>query len=151
MVGGGQGAFIGAVHRTAARMDGEYELVAGAFSSDPERARSSGEQLGVAPERSYGSWEEMAGQESRLPADERIEVVAIVTPNFLHYPVARAFLEKGFSVICDKPLTVGLDEAVGLERLVHERGALFAVTYNYTGYPAGRAARALVRSGRLGR
>lgn len=150
MVGGGQGAFIGAVHRTAARMDGEYELVAGAFSSDPERARSSGEQLGVAPERSYGSWEEMAGQESRLPADERIEVVAIVTPNFLHYPVARAFLEKGFSVICDKPLTVSLKEALDLERLVYETGTLFAVTYNYTGYPLIREARELIRAGRLG-
>lgn len=151
MVGGGRGAFIGGVHRIAARMDGEYELMAGALSSDPERARESGAELGLAPERSYSDYTEMARRESSLPEDERIEVVAIVTPNHLHYPVARTFLEHGFSVICDKPLTVSLDEAVALERLVHERGALFAVTYNYTGYPLVREARELVRSGRLGR
>ncbi|HLR46905.1 MAG TPA: Gfo/Idh/MocA family oxidoreductase [Deinococcales bacterium] len=150
MVGGGRGAFIGAVHRIAARLDGEFELVAGALSSAPERARESGRELGLADDRSYSDWREMAERESSRPDSERPDAVAIVTPNHLHYPVARTFLEHGFNIICDKPLAVSLREALELERLVAETGALFAVTYNYTGYPLVREARELVRSGRLG-
>jgi len=150
MVGGGRGAFIGAVHRIAARLDGEFELVAGALSSAPERARKSGRELGLADDRSYSDWREMAERESSRPDNERPDAVAIVTPNHLHYPVARTFLEHGFNIICDKPLAVSLREALELERLVAETGALFAVTYNYTGYPLVREARELVRSGRLG-
>jgi len=150
MVGGGRGAFIGAVHRIAARLDGEFELVAGALSSAPERARKSGRELGLADDRSYSDWREMAERESSRPDNERPDAVAIVTPNHLHYPVARTFLEHGFNIICDKPLAVSLREALELERLVAETGALFAVTYNYTGYPLVREARELVRTGRLG-
>ncbi len=150
MVGGGPGAFIGAVHRMAAALDGEYELVAGAFSADPEKSRQTGDELGLDPSRVYGSYAEMAGGEAALPEGERIDVVVIVTPNHVHHPVAKAFLEEGFHVICDKPLTNTLEEAEELCRLAAERDLLFAVTHNYTGYPMVKEARERVRRGDLG-
>ncbi len=148
MVGGGQGAFIGAVHRMAARLDGHYELCAGALSSDPDRARASGRELGLAPERTYASYVDMiAGESGR---DDRIEAVSIVTPNHLHFPVAKAFLEAGFHVICDKPLTVSVDEARVLRAIADSQGLVLAVTYNYSGYPMIRQARAMIARGDLG-
>jgi len=148
MVGGGQGAFIGAVHRIASRIDDQYELVAGALSSDPERARASARELGIAPDRAYGSFEEMAKSEAARP--DGIEAVAIVTPNHMHAPAAKAFLEAGIHVICDKPLTLNVDEAKELVDLVDKTGKVFAVTHNYTGYPMIRQARAMVDKGELG-
>lgn len=148
MVGGGQGAFIGGVHRIAARLDDRYELVAGALSSEPERAKASARELGLAEDRAYGSYEEMAKAEAERP--DGIEAVSIVTPNHMHAPVARAFLKAGIHVICDKPLTTTLAEARDLAALVRESGRLFVVTHNYTGYPLVRQARALVASGALG-
>jgi predicted dehydrogenase len=148
MVGGGQGAFIGAVHRLAARMDDQYEFVAGALSSDPERARASGRELGLADDRNYASFEEMAKREARLK--NGIEAVAIVTPNHVHYPAAKAFLSRGIHVICDKPLTASLKEAKKLAELVQKSGKVFVLTHNYTGYPMIRQAREMVRSGELG-
>lgn len=146
MVGGGQGAFIGAVHRLAARMDDHYELVAAALSSDPERAAASATELKLP--RSYSDYREMARQESALP--DGIEVVAIVTPNHLHAPVATAFLEAGIHVICDKPLAMTLKEGKALAALATQRQRLFAVTHTYSGYPMVRHARALVAAGELG-
>ncbi len=148
MVGGGQGAFIGAVHRIAARIDGQYELVAGALSSDPERASASARELGIAADRSYASYEEMAQAESARP--DGIEAVSIVTPNHLHAPIARAFLNVGIHVICDKPLTTSVKEAEELVRLVEKSGKLFVLTHNYSGYPMIRQARSMVARGDLG-
>ncbi len=148
MVGGGSGAFIGAVHRIAARLDDKFELVAGALSADPERARASGAALGLAPERTYTDYREMAARERRLK--HGIEAVAIVTPNHLHYPIAREFLKRGVHVICDKPLTSTLADAKKLVRLVETHDALFVLTHNYTGYPMVRQARELVATGQLG-
>jgi len=148
MVGGGQGAFIGAVHRIAARIDGEFQLVAGALSSNPERARASAAELGLDPERSYGSFQEMAKAEAKRP--DGIEAVAIVTPNHMHYPAAKAFLEAGIHVICDKPLTSNLADAKKLAALVEKSGKLFVLTHNYTGYPMIRQAREMVAKGQLG-
>jgi predicted dehydrogenase len=148
MVGGGQGAFIGGVHRIAARLDGEFQLVAGALSSDPERARASAAELGLDPARSYGSFEEMAKRERRLK--DGIEAVAIVTPNHMHWPAAKAFLNAGVHVICDKPLTSNLADARKLAALAEKSGKLFVLTHNYTGYPMIRQAREMVREGRLG-
>lgn len=146
MVGGGQGAFIGAVHRLAARMDDHYELVAAALSSDPDRAAASATELRLP--RSYSDYREMAQQESARP--DGIEVVAIVTPNHLHAPVATAFLEAGIHVICDKPLAMTLEEGQALAALAKQRQRLFAVTHTYSGYPMVRHARALVAAGELG-
>jgi predicted dehydrogenase len=148
MVGGGQGAFIGAVHRTAARIDDMYEFVAGALSSDPERAKASGRELGLREDRCYGSYEEMAKREARLK--DGIEAVAIVTPNHVHYPAAKAFLQRGIHVICDKPLTTTLRDAQKLAALVEKSGKIFAVTHTYIGYPIVRQAREMVRNGDLG-
>lgn len=148
MVGGGQGAFIGAVHRIAARLDGEFRLVAGALSSDPARARASAAELGLDPQRSYGSFAEMAKAEAAR--DDGIEVVAIVTPNHVHFPAARAFLEAGIHVICDKPLTSNLADARKLAALVERSGRVFVLTHNYTGYPMVRQARAMIAAGQLG-
>jgi predicted dehydrogenase len=148
MVGGGQGAFIGAVHRIAARIDGEFELVAGALSSSPERAKASAAELGLDPERSYGTFAEMAKAEAKRP--DGIEAVAIVTPNHMHWPAAKAFLEAGIHVICDKPLTSTLADAKKLAELVEKSGKLFVLTHNYTGYPMIRHAREMVASGTLG-
>ncbi|WP_245588608.1 TIM barrel protein, partial [Deinococcus pimensis] len=150
MVGGGEGAFIGAVHRMAAALNGQYELVAGALSGDPERARRSGAALGLNPARSYASWREMLGAELALPEGERIEVVSVVTPNHVHHEVARAFASAGVHVVCDKPLVHTSEQARDLVEVTERAGVVFAVTYNYTGYPMVREARALVRSGALG-
>lgn len=149
MVGGGAGAFIGGVHRIAARLDGHWDLVAGAFSSDPERAAQSAADLGVAAERSYGSWAAMATAEAARP--DGIDAVAIVTPNHLHAPVATAFLRAGIPVICDKPLATTVEDAEALVHLVSDTGLPFILTQTYTGYPMVREARALVAAGRIGR
>ena len=149
MVGGGQGAFIGAVHRLAARMDDHYAFVAGALSSEPKRAKASGEELGLAAERIYADFRDMAKAEARRP--DGIEAVAIVTPNNMHVPVCKAFLEAGIHVICDKPLAFSLKEAKQLETLVKKKSKLvFALTHNYSGYPMIRQARDMVASGVLG-
>ena len=148
MVGGGQGAFIGGVHRIAARIDGEFELVAGALSSDPGRAKASGKELGIPADRNYGSFAEMAKAEAKRA--DGIEAVAIVTPNHMHYPAAKAFLEAGIHVICDKPLTSNLADAKKLAALVAKTGKLFVLTHNYTGYPMVRQAREMVAKGQLG-
>jgi len=148
MVGGGPGSNIGDTHRRAASFDGRYSLLAGVFASDPARSRAFAESLEVAPERRYGSWEEMAEREG--VRKDGVEVVAIMTPNASHHPIAKAFLERGIDVICDKPLTTGLDDALDLLRLARRTGLVFAVTYNYTGYPMVRQAREMIRSGELG-
>jgi predicted dehydrogenase len=149
MVGGGPGAFIGAVHRLAARMDDHYELVAAALSSDQARSRSAAQDLHIAPDRAYGSYTEMANAEAKRP--DRIEAVSIVTPNNLHYLMAKAFLEAGFHVICDKPMTTTLEEALDLAAIVHRSGLIFGLTHNYTGYPMVRQARQMVADGHLGK
>ncbi len=148
MVGGGEGAFIGAVHRLAARMDDHYTFVAGALSATPEKALRSGAALGLDPRRTYGSFEEMASRERRLK--DGIEAVAIVTPNHMHAPASAAFLKAGIHVICDKPLTTTLKEANKLRALAQKSGLVFCVTHNYTGFPLIRQAREMVRSGELG-
>jgi predicted dehydrogenase len=148
MVGGGRGAFIGAVHRIAARLDDRWELVAGALSSDPGRARESGADLLLPPDRIYGDFLEMARGEKHR--DDRIDAVSIVTPNHAHAPAARAFLDAGIHVICDKPLTTSRDEAEQLAKLAEQSGLIFAVTHNYTGYPLVRQAREMVLAGELG-
>ncbi len=150
MVGGGPGAFIGPVHRMAAALDGEWRLCAGAFSADANKSRGTGAHLGLAADRVYVSWRAMVEAEAALPADERIHAVAIVTPNHLHHPVARAFLERGIHVVCDKPLAVTVAEADDLCRLTASTGLVFAVTYNYSGYPLVKEARARVRGGAIG-
>jgi predicted dehydrogenase len=148
MVGGGPGGFIGAVHRIAARLDDRFELVAAALSSDPVRSKAAAADLHIAPERAYGSFSDMAKAEAARP--DRIDAVAIVTPNHLHYAPAKAFLESGIHVICDKPLTTTLEDAVDLARIVQRTGLLFAVTHNYTGYPMVRQARQMIADGELG-
>ncbi|MBV8484466.1 MAG: Gfo/Idh/MocA family oxidoreductase [Verrucomicrobia bacterium] len=151
MVGGGRDAFIGGVHRMAARLDGRIELVAGAFSSDAAKSRASGEDLGLDPSRVYPDYETMAAAEAKLPESERIEFVSIVTPNHVHFPPAKTFLEAGFHVVCDKPMTYDLAEAKALRELVKSTGKVFALTHNYTGYPMVKEARELVRNGDLGK
>src|SRR4051812_46040300 len=148
MVGGGQGAFIGAVHRIAARLDDHYTLVAGALSSEPARAKASALEIGIAEDRAYGSFAEMFDKEAARP--DRIDAVAIVTPNHMHFPAAKLALENGFHVICDKPLTTTVDDAVALSKLAKQSGLVFCVTHNYTGYPLMRQARAMIADGALG-
>jgi hypothetical protein len=148
MVGGGRDAFIGGVHRIASRIDDRYELVAGAFSSTPEKSKASAADLGVAPDRAYGDYVEMAKREARLK--NGIEAVAIVTPNHMHYPAAREFLKRGIHVICDKPLTSTLADAKKLAKAAETSDALFVLTHNYTGYPMIRQAREMVQGGELG-
>jgi len=150
MVGGGRGAFIGAVHRIAAQMDGQAELVAGAFSSDPQRSRDSAADLFVAPERAYGDYREMAAAEAARPDRERLDFVVIVTPNDQHFPVATLFLECGFNVVCDKPATLDLREALALRDTVSRSGKVFVLTHNYAGNAMVKQARELARSGALG-
>lgn len=150
MVGGGHGAFIGAVHRMAAALDGQIELVCGAFSSDPDKSKASGADLFLPPDRVYGSFQEMIAQEKTLPEGERMDFVSIVTPNHVHFPPAKLALENGFSVVCDKPLSFNTDEAIELQQLVKKTGLLFALTHNYTGYPMVKQARAMVRRGDFG-
>ena len=150
MVGGGPGAFIGAVHRKAAAMDGEIELVAGAFSSDAEKSKAQGAALHLDPRRVYSSWKEMVAGEKRLPAGERIDFVTIVTPNVAHFEIAKVFIEAGFNVVCDKPMTTTLEDAEELCRLVKKHDVVFGLTHNYTGFPMVKQARELVRQGVLG-
>ena len=150
MIGGGRGAFIGGVHRIAAIMDGQAELVAGAFSSDAERSRDSGQDLYLDPVRVYGSYQEMAKAEARQPADQRLDFVVIVTPNHQHYAPSRLFLKNGFNVICDKPVTFDIREARALKRLVEKTRKIFVLTHNYTGNVMVKQARELVRKGELG-
>ena len=150
MVGGGRDAFIGAVHRRAAALDGEIELVAGALSSRADKARASGQDLGLADARNHGSWEALLADEVRRTETERIDFVSIVTPNHMHFPVARAFAEAGIHVVCDKPLVHTSEQARELAAVVARSGVVFAVTYNYTGYPMVREARAMVRAGAIG-
>lgn len=150
MVGGGRDAFIGSVHRSAAWLDGLYAFTAGALSSTPEKAKASGKDLGLADDRNYGSWEEMLEKESARAPGERIDVVSIVTPNHMHFPVAKAFVDAGFHVICDKPLVHSSEQADQLVAAVKKNGVVFAVTYNYTGYPMVKQARHMIREGKLG-
>jgi predicted dehydrogenase len=151
MVGGGEGAFIGAVHRTAAAIAGNLELAAGAFSSDPERSRRSGAAIGVSAERAYGSWQEMIEREMQLPADARIEAVSIVTPNHVHAGPAIAAFGAGLHVICDKPIAESLESGQAIVAAARASGKVLAVTHTYTGYPLVKQARALVAGGSLGK
>lgn len=150
MVGGGQGAFIGGVHRMAAALDQQIDLVAGCFSRDYENTKTTGAELYLDPARCYTSYEEMAEKEAALPEGERIDFVSIVTPNNLHFPVAKKFLESGFHVVCDKPMTYTVEEARELVALVEKTGLVFALTHNYTGHPLVRHAKHLFESGGMG-
>ncbi len=150
MVGGGRGAFIGAVHRMAAALDSQIELVCGAFSNDPEKSRLSGEDLLLPANRVYGSYEEMIKGEKRLSPEKRMDFVSIVTPNHVHFGPAKMALRNGFHVVCDKPLCFNMKEAKELEKLVADTGLVFVLTHNYTGYPMVKQARAMVRNGELG-
>ena len=150
MVGGGRNAFIGAVHRAACALDQQAVLVAGALSSDPTRARESALDLGLDSERAYGSWQEMLERELARPEGDRIDFVSIVTPNDVHFPVAKAFAESGFDVVCDKPLVHSSEQASELVDIVKREGSVFGVTYNYTGYPLVRHARDMLQGGELG-
>jgi len=151
MVGGGRGAFIGAVHRIAANMDGQIELVCGAFSSDPEKSKASGGDFYLDPSRCYGSFAEMIQAEKALPAEQRMDFISIVTPNHMHFPPAKMALENGFHVLSDKPATFNLAEAKELSNLVHHSGLLYGLTHNYTGYPLVKQAREMVHAGALGK
>jgi predicted dehydrogenase len=150
LIGGGQGAFIGRVHCTAAVLDNRATLVAGALSSDPARAKASAPDYDIPPERAYGSYQEMLAAETKLPEDRRIDFVSVATPNHTHFEIARAFAEAGFNVMCDKPMTFDLAQAEQLADIVEKTGVVFAVTHNYTGYPLVRQARDMVRAGELG-
>jgi predicted dehydrogenase len=150
MIGGGRDAFIGAVHRGAMALDGNYAFVAGALSSTPDRAIASGRELGLADDRNHGSWQALLDDERRRAPDERIDLVVIVAPNHVHYEAARAFVDAGFHVACDKPLVHTAAQADELVARVAQGGTVFAVTYNYTGYPMVREARALVAAGVIG-
>lgn len=151
MIGGGRGAFIGAVHRIAAGIDGQIDLVCGALHIDPEMAILSGQDLYLNPERIYKTYHEMFEKESKLPADERMDFVSIVTPNHVHFEPAKLALENGFHVVCEKPMSFSLDEALQLEKLVKETGLTFALTHTYTGYPMVKQAREMCASGTFGK
>ena len=151
MVGGGRGAFIGGVHRRAANLDGQIELVAGAFSSDPKKSKLSGKDFFLSPSRVYGSYQEMAEKEALLPPGERIDFVSIVVQNYLHYDVAKTFLQAGFNVVCDKPVTLDLAQARELKKIITKSKKVFALTHNYTGYPMVKQAREMVKKGKLGK
>lgn len=150
MIGGGQGAFIGAVHRAASRLDDHYLLVAGALSSTPEKAVASAKDLGLAADRCYPTWQDMLKGELAKPAADRIQAVSIVTPNHAHFEPAKAFAEAGVAVILDKPMVHTVEQASELQRVVREKNVVFAVTYNYSGYPLVKQAREMVRAGELG-
>lgn len=150
LVGGGQGSFIGRVHSIAACLDNRAELVAGALSSNPEKAKASAPAYDIPPERAYGSIEELIEKESALPEDQRIDFISIATPNFTHFPIAKAAVEAGFNVICDKPMTFDLAQAEELKGLVEKSGVVFAVSHNYTGYPLVRMAREMILNGEFG-
>jgi predicted dehydrogenase len=151
MIGGGRGAFIGAVHRMAAALDGQIELVCGAFSSDEEKSRMSGVDLYLPPERCYGNYTEMIQKESALPADQRMDFVSIVTPNHMHFGPAMLALENGFHVVCDKPMCLTLDEAKLLRKKVESTNLIFALTHNYTGYPMVKQARQMIAHDEIGK
>jgi predicted dehydrogenase len=151
MIGGGPGAFIGSVHRTAAAIDRLIELVCGAFSSDPSKSKSMAGELNLPPARVYGSWQEMIETEAALPADERMDIVSIVTPNHVHFAPAKAALEAGFDVIMDKPMTFNLAEAKELKSVVEKTGRYFCLTHTYTGYPMVKEAREQVKKGAIGK
>ncbi len=150
MVGGGRGAFIGAVHRMAAALDGQIELVCGAFSSDPKKSKLSGQDLFLPADRVYGSYQEMILSEKKLPAGDQMDFVSIVTPNHVHFGPAKMALDNGFHVVCDKPLCFNIKEAKILQRLVKKNGLRFALTHNYTGYPMVKQARHMVQNGKIG-
>lgn len=151
MVGGGKDAFIGSVHRMAAALDGQIDLVCGAFSSNPEKSKDSGKALMLPDDRVYGSFEEMISKEKELPEDVRMDFITIVTPNFMHFPPAKMALENGFHVVSDKPATFTLQEAKELLTLVEKSGLIYALTHNYTGYPMVKQARQMIRTGVLGK
>jgi predicted dehydrogenase len=150
LVGGGGKAFIGRVHATAATLDQRAELVAGVLSSDPERGRAAAPSFSISAERAYGSIDQLIDGEAAMDVAQRIDFVSIATPNFTHFPIARAALQAGYDVICDKPMTINVAEAEQLAQLVRERGAVFAVTHNYSGYPLVRQAHEMIRQGELG-
>jgi predicted dehydrogenase len=150
LVGGGQGAFIGRVHATAAILDNRAALVAGALSSDPAKAKASAPDFDIKPERAYGAYKDMIAAELKLPATERVDFVSVATPNHMHFEIAKAFAEAGFNVMCDKPMTLDLAQAEELAKVVAKSGVVFGVTHNYTGYPLVRQARDMVLSGKLG-
>lgn len=151
MVGGGRGAFIGAVHRMAAAIDGEIELVCGAFSSSAKKSKLSGEDLYLSKDRVYGSYEEMIKTEAQLPFGERMDFISIVTPNHMHFGPAKMALENGFHVVCDKPLAFNMKEAKALQKLVEKTGLIFALTHNYTGYPMVKQAKAMIAKNKIGK
>ena len=151
MIGGGQGAFIGAVHRMAAALDGEIELVCGAFSSNAKRSKASGKELYLPKDRVYNNYEEMIKKEKELPLGERMDFVSIVTPNHVHYGPAKMALENGFHVVCDKPLCYDMKQAKSLQKLVEKTGLIFALTHNYTGYPMVKQAKEMIKKGKLGK
>lgn len=151
MVGGGVGAFIGGVHRMAANLDGQIELVCGAFSSSPEKSKKTGEELFLDPNRAYDSWQQMIEEEARLPEDVRMDFISIVTPNHVHAGPAIMAMEHGFAVVCDKPLCLNMEEAKAIQAKVHETGIPFALTHTYTGYPMVKQARQMIRKGELGK
>jgi len=151
MIGGGRGGFIGGVHRIAAALDQQIDLVCGAFSSDPDRSRDSGKDFYLPEDRCYGSYTEMVEKEATLPEGEKMDFVVIVTPNHMHFPAAKAALEAGFHVLSDKPATFDLAEAKELKQLVEKSGLLYCVSYNYTGYPMVKHARQMVAEGKLGK
>jgi predicted dehydrogenase len=150
MIGGGRGSFIGSVHRMAATLDGQAELVCGAFSSDPERSRISGDDFFLSPDRCYNDFEEMIRTEASLSPDQRMDLVSIVTPNHLHFAPAMMALEHGFHVVCDKPLCLSLSEAKKLQDQVRSRDLIFGVTYTYSGYPMVKQAKAMIANGDIG-
>jgi predicted dehydrogenase len=151
MIGGGPGSFIGAVHRIAANIDGEIELVCGAFSSDAQKSKTAGENLFLHPDRVYASYQEMFEKEKALPADQRMDFVSIVTPNHVHFEPAKMALESGFHVVLDKPMTFSLEEAIELKKVIEQSGLFFCLTHTYTGYPMVKQARQMVQSGLLGK
>ena len=150
MVGGGPGAFIGEVHRIAARLDGQIELVSGVFGRDPEKSRAFAEGLYLDPSRGYADYQAMIEAEKALPEEQRIDFVTVCTPNFAHFAIAKAFLEAGFHVLCEKPLAMSSAEALELEALVKKTGRQFCLMHNYTGFPMVRQARQLIAEGVLG-
>jgi len=151
MVGGGRGSFIGAVHRMAAALDGQMELVCGAFSSEPAKSQLSGADLFLPKEKCYASYEQMIRTEASLPENERMDVVSIVTPNHMHFDPVMMALERGFHVICDKPMCISLDEARQIQARVKNSDLIFALTHNYTGYPMVKQARQMIANGEFGK
>lgn len=150
MIGGGPKAFIGSIHRQATRLTGQIELVAGAFSGDPDKSVKTGMELGLSKERIYLTYEEMVEKEAELPPSERIDFVAITTPNHLHFPMAKAFLEAGFNVMCEKPMTITVDEALRLRDIVIKSGSVFGLMHNYSGYPMVKLARDIIKDTEFG-